>query len=75
MSDRVYLLWFVRERHDEKESDAELLIGVYDSETAAKAAIDRLKNKPGFVDFPEGFQIHLRELGQDSWTQGFVRAD
>ena len=40
---------------------------------SANAAIERLKKKPGFVDFPEGFQIHRRELGLDSWTGGFVQ--
>jgi hypothetical protein len=67
----VYLLWFVQE--GEGDDDTELLIGVYNSEPAAKAAIERLKDKPGFTDFPDGFQIHRRELGQDSWTEGFVR--
>jgi len=68
----LYLLWFVQEC--EASDDIELLIGVYDSEDAAKAAIERLKMKAGFVDFPEGFEIHQREVGQDSWMEGFVRA-
>ncbi len=71
VSDIVYLLWFVQEH--EKGQQTELLIGVYDSEASANAAIERLKKKPGFVDFPEGFQIHRRELGLDSWTGGFVQ--
>jgi len=76
--DKVYLLWFIsadREKDDdgfEKDDDG-LLIGVYDSELAARDAIGRLKSKPGFVDNPQGFQIHTRELGKDSWTEGFVR--
>jgi hypothetical protein len=70
---RVYLLWFVRERTEGE--DIELLIGVYDTEEAALAAIERLKDKPGFVDFPCGFQVHSREVGQDSWTEGFRVAD
>jgi len=73
MSNEVYLLWFHTE--GEEDEDNALLIGVYDSETAARLAIERLKNKPGFVDFPQGFRIYPRELGQDSWTEGFVRAD
>ena len=71
MSDVVYLLWFVQER--EGFEDLELLIGVYDSEAAAKAAIDRVRDKPGFVDFSEGFQIARYQLGQDSWKEGFIR--
>jgi hypothetical protein len=70
VSDTVYLLWFVQERDEAK--DTELLIGVYAAETDAIAAIDRLRNKPGSVDFPHGFQIHRGEIGQDSWTEGFV---
>jgi hypothetical protein len=70
---RVQLVWFVQER--DAAPDIELLIGVYDTEADARAAIERLKNKPGFADFPEGFQIHWRELGKDSWDDGFVQAD
>ena len=66
----VYLLWFVSEE-DERE-DHGLLLGVYESEPDAKSAIERLRSQPGFVDFVEGFQIHSRELGVDSWTKGFV---
>ena len=68
---KVYLLWFISE--GDKEDDNGLLIGVYESETAAAGAIERLRTKPGFVDYPQGFQVHSRELGQDSWTEGFVR--
>ena len=71
MAEKVYLLWFVSEEGQEDED--ELLIGVYESESSAKAAIDRLRSKPGFVDHPEGFQIHSRRLNEDSWTDGFVR--
>ena len=69
--DSVYLLWYVRE-WDEGE-DTELLIGVYRSKEEAIEATVRLKEQPGFVDYPEGFQIHAYELGKDHWTQGFAR--
>jgi len=69
----IYLLWFVQERHGKE--DTELLIGAYEAEDAARAAIERLRHKPGFVDFQEGFQIHALQLGRDSWTEGFVVAD
>lgn len=71
MGNKVYLLWFVPE--GEEIEDTGILIGVYDSEAAAQAAIERLRHKRGFVDYPQGFQIHSRELGQDSWTDGFFR--
>ena len=67
---RVYGLWFVRERKEAE--DIELLIGVYETEAEAKGAIVRLAGKPGFVDFPNGFQVHPYELGRDGWVDGFV---
>jgi homoserine kinase type II len=67
----IQVLWFVQER--EGSDDAELLIGVYETEDDAKAAIERLRGKPGFVDFPQGFTAVPYELNEDHWTKGFVR--
>ena len=72
MSDTVWLLWF--EQEEKTGDDAELLIGVYRTEQAAKVAIDRLRDLPGFRDYPQGFNAYHRILDQDSWTEGFVRA-
>jgi len=72
MNDTVYLLWFVQEQQDSE--DIELLIGIYASEDDAKEAIERVKGKPGFVDFPAGFEIHPHKIGRDGWTEGFVRS-
>ncbi|HYM07982.1 MAG TPA: hypothetical protein VEU11_15610 [Terriglobales bacterium] len=66
----VHLLWFVQENPEGE--DTELLLGVYSSEAAAKTAIQRLQDKPGFVSFPDGFQIHPYELDRDHWTEGFI---
>jgi hypothetical protein len=66
----VYLLWFEQER--ETGEDIELLIGVYASETDARAAIELVKDQPGFREYPEGLQIHERQLGATSWTEGFI---
>ena len=66
----VCLLWFVQEKAEGK--DTELLIGVYSNEAEARAAIQRLKDKPGFAAFQEGFQIHPRELNRDHWSDGFI---
>jgi hypothetical protein len=72
MGKLVHLLWFVQANANGE--DTELLIGIYESKSDAESAIERLRAKPGFVDFPQGFQIHQREVGLDSWTEGFVRA-
>ncbi|WP_433984270.1 hypothetical protein RBB78_04270 [Tunturiibacter empetritectus] len=54
------------------DEDNGMLIGVYATEKDAESAIERLSNKAGFSEFTKGFQIHLRELGEDSWTEGFI---
>lgn len=72
MDKNVWLLWFEQEREDGE--DTELLIGVYRTEETAKEAIVRLKLQAGFRDYPDGFHIYPRNLDEDSWTEGFVRA-
>ena len=66
----VWLLWF--EQHREVGEDTELLIGVYRTEESAKAAIERVKDQPGFRDYPQGFAAYER-FDKDSWTEGFAR--
>jgi hypothetical protein len=61
----VHLLWHVH-------NDDEKLIGVYATNADAVAAEERLRQKPGFVDTPEGFEIHEYQLNQDHWTEGYV---
>jgi hypothetical protein len=68
--DSVFLLWYVRAPDTTNED--ELLIGAYTTEGEAKSAIERLKDRPGFVNAPDGFQIHRYELNRDSWTDGFL---
>ena len=68
--DRVFILWYVVA--PDAEDEKELLIGVYRTDEDAKAAIERLKDQPGFRDAPQGFQIVPYGLNQDHWTQGYV---
>ena len=53
--DTVFLLWFIRAPDTDDES--EFFIGVYSTDEEAKAAIARLRGKPGFSNAPGGFQI------------------
>jgi hypothetical protein len=64
-----FLLWHT---HTVDEEDDDKLIGVYTSSTDAKAAIERIKGKAGFIDHPDGFEIVEYTVGQDHWTEGFI---
>lgn len=52
--EQVFLLWHVRELNGAQD---EKLIGVYRSDSDAKAAIERARLKSGFSALPDGFQI------------------
>lgn len=70
--DSVYALWHV---HDVNGTDDEKLIGIYRTEEDAKAAVERLKDKPGFRETQGGFSIYTYLLNRDSWEEGFVRVN
>jgi hypothetical protein len=70
--DSVFLLWHVH--HIADGNDDEKLIGVYRTEDEAGAAISRLRDKPGFSQTPDGFQIVSYTLNEDHWTEGYVSA-
>ena len=42
------------------------------SEAEAKAAIERVRNKRGFAEFQDGFQISSYVLDHDHWSDGFT---
>ncbi len=65
MHDKVYLLYHIR------DSGQLLLVGAYRSEAEASEAIERAKNKPGFAQYPNDFEIHGYDLGVDIWPDGF----
>jgi hypothetical protein len=69
----IFLLWHVQ-TFPGSANDDEKLIGAYRTGEDAKAAIVRVKGKPGFVDAPEGFLVDEYELNKDHWTEGYVRA-
>lgn len=70
--DSVFVLWHI---HDVEGADDEKLIGVYRTEEDAKAAIARLRGKPGFRENPDGFSYDRYELNRDHWTEGFAQVD
>ncbi len=54
-------------------------IGIYDKREKAEKALDNLKNKAGFCDYPKGFKIRRvfrfkapRLLNKTYWEDGFI---
>jgi hypothetical protein len=78
--DRVYVLQ--HSHSPTPDNDEVKLIGVYRTRAAAEAAVARLRDQPGFRDFPrivtddpetdEGFHITEQVLDRDSWVDGYI---
>jgi hypothetical protein len=69
----VHLLIHVRS--DDEDGESAKMIGVYSSEEAARAAIERVKDQAGFADHPDGFHIDQYEIDHDNWSEGFISWD
>lgn len=50
------------------------IIGIYSAEEKAQVALGRVKDKPGFRDHLEGFEIAAHVIDRDGWTEGFFTA-
>jgi hypothetical protein len=63
-----------RDQETYDANDEDKVIGVYSSEARAQQAIERLRDKPGFRDFPERWFIGELTLDKDStaWNEGFI---
>jgi len=59
--DSVFLLWHTGSPEIDEEG---MLIGVFRSKQEAKKAITAVSNKPGFVDYPDRFEICPYEVGK-----------
>lgn len=55
----------------ERSGDDTKMLGVYATEEAAQARIDRARTQPGFKDEPECFLIDAATLGDDLWAEGY----
>ena len=65
--DTVYLLQYHVALSDRIEK---ILIGVYGTESDARAAQLRMRDKRGFIDSPEGFRIEPYVLNKEHWVEG-----
>ena len=71
----VFLLWHTHNLTDDCGTHEEVkLIGVFSSAEKANEAMEQLKNKEGFRDFPIScFEIAKIKIGQTSWIDGFLQ--
>ncbi len=66
----VYALWHRHE--DEMGYDHDTMLGIYSTRQKAEQALAMLRDKPGFVDHPGGFEIDDCTLDKTALVEGFV---
>jgi hypothetical protein len=66
-----FLLWHTVHDRDGSEK----LIGIFDTEEAAKKAMESVKDEPGFKSYPDGFLIDPYLINKVQWTRGFGISD
>lgn len=66
--EEVYLLQHLRS--DEEDEHCKI-IGIFSSREMAEQAIQQLSQKPGFVDYPDGFNIDRYKMDMLFWIDGF----
>jgi homoserine kinase type II len=69
MVEDIYLVWHSHPTGANEQN--EKLLGVFLTEEEASACITRAMQRPGFVDYPEGFQIARSKVGKDYWEEGY----
>jgi hypothetical protein len=66
----VFLLQHVHDLDDGHEDVK--LIGVYSSRSLAEAALQTVRDQPGFKAIPQGFEISEHLIDRTSWSEGYV---
>ena len=72
MTKSVWVVWHIDHGAPTAEQENEKFIGVYSSKAHARAAVARLRKKPGFRDYPKRWDIAEYYLDDDHWENGYV---
>ncbi|MBM7129975.1 DUF7336 domain-containing protein [Dyella mobilis] len=53
------------------ESETYKLLGVFSSDASAQSAILKYLRLPGFIDYPDGFEVTEYLIDEAQWIEGF----
>lgn len=57
---------------DEDGFDRYFELGLFSARSRAESAVEQLRRKPGFRDYPDGFTIDEMLVDQICWEEGFI---
>ena len=64
-------VFIIQHTIDEYDSEPKLL-GVYETQSDAEAAVARFRLREGFRKYQDGFHVDEYELNKDYWETGFA---
>jgi homoserine kinase type II len=70
MSSDYYALWHMR--FDDEDRDYDKFLGLYSTQEGAEQGLARLRDKPGFCDHPDKFEIYEGPMDNTSMREGFI---
>ena len=59
---------------DEEGRDHDKLLGIYSTRENAEQGLALLRDRPGFRDCPDGFEINEGTMDRTYMTEGFITA-
>ncbi len=67
------IVYTLEHKYDRENGCEEVkFIGVYSDRAGAEKTIEKLKDQPGFRDYPSGFHLEETPIDVVFWTEGFV---
>ncbi len=70
MNQDYYELWHMR--FDDEDRDYDKFLGIYSTRDKAEQGLARLRDKPGFRDHPDNFEIDEGPMNRTSMREGFI---
>lgn len=67
----IQSVFVVHHSYGDSESETYKLVGIFSSETLALKAVEVLRQRSGFHDYPEGFSVDNYKLNEICWAEGF----
>ena len=67
----VFIVEHERPENDDRWEDVKF-IGVFSSKATAETAVEKLREQPGFRDYPDASLIEEWTIDQYGWKEGFI---
>jgi hypothetical protein len=69
----VRKIWKAEHSYEDGELNEYVkLIGYFSTRALARAAVNSVRDKPGFAAYPKGFEVGQVTIDRIGWSEGFI---